>query len=213
MFCEHHQYSRHTGNDFYAYQHWLNSGHGSSDTHAYQNWAKELQRGGGKWKGKNKDKDTANVSEDPPEQNSRTLKHVNIATECVSCSLIHHVQAYLLSKPNAQGKDTIIIDSGVIFYMVPHCSWFHSYTPLSTPHTVTLGNDSTAHAIGTDRVVMWSVVNRKTYDITLNNVFLILEFYLSLISVHNLSSVGLSTIFPVNSLSCFIKQGLPMHFR
>ena len=160
MFCEHHQCSGHTGNDCYAYRRWLNSGHSSSDTHAYQNWAKELRRGGGgKWKGKDKDKDKANVSEDPPEQNSGTSEHVNIATECVSCSLIYRVQAYLSSEPNAKGKDTIIIDSGATSHMVPHCSWFHSYTPLSTPRIVTLGNDSTAHAIGTGSVVMWSVVN------------------------------------------------------
>ena len=208
IFCEHHQHSRHTRNDCYAYQHWLNSGHSSSDTHAYQNWAKELQRGGGgKWKGKDKDKDKANVSEDPPEWNSRTSEHVNIATEHVSCSLIHRIQAYLLSESNAKGKDTIIIDSRVTSHMVPHHSWFHSYTPLSTPHTVTLGNGSTAYAIYTGSVIMWSVVNGKTYDIILSNVLLILEFHLSFISVHCLSSVGLSTIFSANSSSCFIKQG------
>ena len=136
--------------------------------------------------------DKVNVSKDPLEQNSRTSEHVNIATEHVSCSLIHHVQAYLSSKSNAKGKDTIIIDSGATPHMVPHGSWFHSYTPLSTPHTVTLGNDSTAYAIGTGSVVMQSVVNGKTYDITLSNVLLIPEFHLSLISVHCLSSVGLS---------------------
>ena len=155
MFCEHHQCSGHTRNDCYVYRHWLNSGHSSSDTHAYQNWVKELWRGGGgKWKGKDKDKDKANVSKDPPEQNFRTSKHVNIAIEHVSHSLIYCVQAYLLSEPNAKGKDTIIIDSRATPHMVPHHSWFHPYTPLSTPHTVTLGNDSTAHAIGTGSVVM-----------------------------------------------------------
>ena len=94
----------------------------------------------------------------------------------------------------------------------PHPTWSY-ITPGFTsilhfqPHTVTLGNGSTAHAIGTGSVVIQSVVNGKTYDITLSNVLLILKFHLSLISVHCLSSVGLSIIFSANFSSCFIKQG------
>ena len=66
--------------------------------------------GGGEWK--DKDKDKVSIPEDPLEWSFRTSEHVNIAIEHVSHSLIHCVQAYLSSKPNAKGKDTIIIDSG-----------------------------------------------------------------------------------------------------
>ena len=44
------------------------------------------------------------MSEDPLEQNSRTLDHANIATERISHSLIHCVQAYLSSKPNVNKR-------------------------------------------------------------------------------------------------------------
>ncbi|KIJ05412.1 hypothetical protein PAXINDRAFT_25784, partial [Paxillus involutus ATCC 200175] len=91
--------------------------------------------------------------------------------------------------------------------MVPHRSWFRSYSPLSPPRPVAFGDNSTTSAIGIGTVVLFSTISGKKYEVVLTNVLLIPEFRISLISVNRLSTAGLSTTFPASSSICYVRKG------
>ncbi|KIK71793.1 hypothetical protein PAXRUDRAFT_22824 [Paxillus rubicundulus Ve08.2h10] len=66
--------------------------------------------------------------------------------------------------------------------MVPHRSWFWTYSLLVPPHPVAFGDNSTTSAIGIRTVALFSTITGKKYKIILTNILLILEFWISLIS-------------------------------
>ncbi|KAF9222160.1 hypothetical protein BS17DRAFT_818844 [Gyrodon lividus] len=93
-------------------KHHQQSGHNSDNCYAYQHRTKELRKGGGKkWEKKEK----ANMMEDAPEVTPKTLEIENIVTK------------------GASGRNTIVIDSKATSHMVPHQSWFQTYSQLVPP--------------------------------------------------------------------------------
>ncbi|KIK75577.1 hypothetical protein PAXRUDRAFT_18871 [Paxillus rubicundulus Ve08.2h10] len=151
-----------------------------------------------------KKKEKANAMEDTLEVAPKTLEIANIVTEGVSKSLMAHILAYLLSKSKASGRSAIIINSGATSHMVPHWSWFWTYFPLVPPQPVAFKDNSTTSAIRIRTVTLFSTISRKKYEIILTNVLLILEFWISLISINHLSTTRLSTVFPASSSTCYV---------
>src|SRR5207245_6426865 len=125
----------------------------------------------------------------------------------VSRSLATRIHAFLSSDPRRKDKSEIIIDSGATRHMVPHWSWLTSYRKLDPPIPVAFGDNSTAKAIGIGRMVLKSVISRRTFEFELANVLLIPEFHITLISINCLQSAGLTTSFPGNTHSCIVQRG------
>ena len=100
----------------------------------------------------------------------------------------------------------MIIDSGATSHMVPHRSWFQTYHPLNPPQLVTLRNNAKVHATRIGTVPLISQVSGKIYEVILSNVLLIPDFWLSLISIKHLASTDLSTTFPANSDTCYVRK-------
>ncbi|KIK73290.1 hypothetical protein PAXRUDRAFT_178819 [Paxillus rubicundulus Ve08.2h10] len=84
--------------------------------------------------------------------------------------------------------------------MVPHRSWFQTYSPLVPPHPVAFGDNSTTSAIGIGTVALFTTISERSVA----NILLIPEFQISLISVNRLSTAGLSTVFPASSSTCYV---------
>jgi len=121
-------------------------------------------------------------------------------------SLIHCIHAYSLSSQNNSGRGTLIINSSASSHIVPHWSWFQTYQPLHSPCSVTLGDNSEAHAIRIGMVPLLFHMSGQTFEIVLLNVLLIPEFQILLIFVNWLASASLSTSFLANSNACCVQK-------
>ncbi|KIK81850.1 hypothetical protein PAXRUDRAFT_155123, partial [Paxillus rubicundulus Ve08.2h10] len=93
-------------------------------------------------------------------------------------------------------------------------SWFQTYAPLVLPCPIAFGDNSTTSTIGIGMVTLFSTISRKKYEIILTNILLILDFWISLVSVNSpglninhLSAARCSTIFPASSSTCYIWKG------
>ena len=120
----------------------------------------------------------------------------------------HRICAYLLTEPDTQRKNDIIIDSGTMSHMACNQTWFTTYCPLSPPSLVTLGDNSSVEATGIGTITLYTRVGGATNEFILSNVLFVLDFHITFISVNKLAKAGLSTFFPRNrATTCTIYQG------
>ncbi|EGO25568.1 hypothetical protein SERLADRAFT_437294 [Serpula lacrymans var. lacrymans S7.9] len=123
----------------------------------------QKKKGKEKHKDKGKEKEKANTAEQSSgsdfeeEQRHIASEHVHISRPLAKC-----IQAYLVLEPN-KTKTTIIIDSGAIFHMVPHCSWFEpgTYHVLNPPRTISFGDEFSVNAIEIGIVILQATVGKK----------------------------------------------------
>ncbi|EGN97340.1 hypothetical protein SERLA73DRAFT_75042 [Serpula lacrymans var. lacrymans S7.3] len=87
-------------------------------------------------------------------------------------------------------------------------------TSSEDPEITWILKDEKAHGIiqdhisdvGIGTVILQATVGKKDYNIALSNVLLVPNFMLALVSVHKLSKMGLSTLFPAGSNACEVRK-------
>ena len=146
-----------------------------------------------------------NVAETPPDSGPSESAYVTSAF--ISHDLTNWICAYLLTEPDTQGKNDIIIDSGATSHMACNQTWFTTYHLLSSPSLVTLGNNSSVEATGIRTVTLCTQVEGETNKFILSNILFVSDFWITLISVNKLAKAGLSTFSPRNTSTCAIYQG------
>ncbi|EGO02682.1 hypothetical protein SERLA73DRAFT_70169 [Serpula lacrymans var. lacrymans S7.3] len=83
-----------------------------------------------------------------------------------------------------------------------HCTQSPHYTSTCLPPC----SKSSVNAIDIGTVILQATVGKKDYNIALSNVLLVPNFTLAPVSVHKLSEVGLSTLFPAGSNTCEVQK-------
>jgi len=82
--------------------------------------------------------------------------------------------------------------------MSSHRSWFHSYTPLTSPIDIVLSNDSSILATSVGRISIHMHANGKTHPTVLQDILYVPELHRKLLSISQLTCRGTEVHFVTN---------------
>jgi reverse transcriptase-like protein/Pol polyprotein/gag-pre-integrase-like protein/integrase-like protein len=116
---------------------------------------------------------------------------------------IHAFQA--LPASNLQHK--WIMDSGASHTMSSNCHWFHIFTHLSTPITISLGGNSTIHATGIGHIHVCIKANQEWHCAILQDVLFVPDLHGNLLSVTHVTRHGANIQFIGQACHILDQQG------
>jgi hypothetical protein len=154
-----------------------------------------------KAKGKGKDDAAANVATADRVEDTFYAK-VEISSDTSQTTMALLASSTPKSSPNSR-KEQWVIDLGASHHVCAHQSWFSSYTSLSTPIRVRIGNSRHINAISTGCVTVETKVNGETKPLTLKNVLHVPNLHINLLSVHQLDAHGFKAAFSQGTCRIF----------
>jgi hypothetical protein len=100
---------------------------------------------------------------------------------------------------------TWIVDSGASAHMTSHRSWFTTYSTLTEPRRIYLGDKSVIEGVGVGTIPISINVNNKTTKVLLTQVLHVPNVSSNLISIPTLARNGIDTICDASGAS-FVKH-------